>query len=295
MILEKFRQQANRAHYGTSFSPEQRGETTVKNYSEELENDLQFIKGIAEKYGKESTEAAGKYQQRYERHFSAWLSSKSNCISPMITGPAKFPTQRAEKYNRWEENKYKYFREWRQKVLGLIERSFKPKETPLTELERAKNDLATREKNHELMKRSNAILRKAKGNDATTQLIAIGLSESLARELQQPGNWWGKGYARFELSNNLANIQRLKDRVAQLEAKASKHASGEQQEMEINGVKVVRNYEADRLQLYFDGKPDAETINKLKRNGWRWSPFGKCWQRKLTPQAHRDAVYLLKS
>jgi hypothetical protein len=64
---------------------------------------------------------------------------------------------------------------------------------------------------------------------------------------------------------------------------------------EINGVSVVNNFDYDRLQLFFDGKPELEMITRLKRNGWKWSPTNKCWQRKLTDNARRDAQILLQS
>ena len=40
-----------------------------------------------------------------------------------------------------------------------------------------------------------------------------------------------------------------------------------------------------RLQLIFDGKPEPEVLEILKRNGFRWSPKNEAWQRQLTPNA----------
>lgn len=51
----------------------------------------------------------------------------------------------------------------------------------------------------------------------------------------------------------------------------------------INGetAQVVANKEEMRLQLVFDGKPNEETRNKLKSNGFRWAPSCGAWQRLL--------------
>lgn len=45
------------------------------------------------------------------------------------------------------------------------------------------------------------------------------------------------------------------------------------------------NASINRLQIIFDGKPDEETRNTLKANGFRWSPREGAWQRQLTDNA----------
>lgn len=51
---------------------------------------------------------------------------------------------------------------------------------------------------------------------------------------------------------------------------------------EFEGGKVEANTEANRLQIFFDEKPDAATREELKSNGFRWSPKAEAWQRQLT-------------
>ena len=295
MILEHLAEQARRAFNLTSFSPEKRGQNLIKEFSAELSEDLEQIKKWAAEYGKESMDVCVKYQSRYEKHFTAWLSSKSNCISPMITGPSNFPTARAQKMNRWEHNKYEFFANWRVRCLQAIQRGFKPKITVDSELDNAKRRLVEREERQQYMKTVNKIIRNAKGNDCTEELIAAGLSADDARRVQTPCPAFKTiGFARFELSNNLASITRLQNRVQELEAKEQIRNKSVTKEQVINGVRVVHNFEADRLQLFFEGRPTAEVITKLKKSGWRWSPSQKCWQRKLTPVAYHSALELLK-
>lgn len=59
----------------------------------------------------------------------------------------------------------------------------------------------------------------------------------------------------------------------------------EAKEYTIAGVLVRHNVEENRLQLIFDGKPSLDMISKLKKNGYKWSPRNKAWQRQLTPNA----------
>lgn len=47
------------------------------------------------------------------------------------------------------------------------------------------------------------------------------------------------------------------------------------------GFQVERNTDINRLQLKFDGKPEANVRSILKSNGFRWSPREGAWQRQL--------------
>ena len=53
------------------------------------------------------------------------------------------------------------------------------------------------------------------------------------------------------------------------------------------------NTEANRLQIFFDEKPDAATREELKSNGFRWSPKAEAWQRQLTLQQSGYPVFLV--
>ena len=45
------------------------------------------------------------------------------------------------------------------------------------------------------------------------------------------------------------------------------------------------NQEDNRLQVVFDGMPDADTRAELKSSGFRWAPSVGAWQRQLTDNA----------
>jgi len=67
----------------------------------------------------------------------------------------------------------------------------------------------------------------------------------------------------------------------------------EQSEYMRGDVKVLHNVEENRLQLFFNGKPDDEKITMLKKNGYKWSPRFKAWQRQLTPNAITSLRWVL--
>lgn len=62
------------------------------------------------------------------------------------------------------------------------------------------------------------------------------------------------------------------------------------QETENDFFKVVRNAEAMRLQIIFEGKPEPEVREVLKKNGFRWAPSNSAWQRHL----NKNSEYALK-
>ena len=284
MLLQKHLEIAIRAHNGTSFSPERRGAQYVKDYSEQLADDLQKV---AEKGGD-----ANEYQARYERLFVSWMHAKGNCLSSMITGPSKFPTRRAEKANRSEQNRYQEFQQFREKYFARIEknarREAKATSDPLAEM-RAK--LAQAERGQSFMVAANKVIRK-KITDAEkiALLMESGISEKLATELLAPDYCGRVGFATYQLTNNLANIKRMGARVAELEKKAN--ATTKEVER-ADGITIVENAEADRLQIFFPGKPAPEMIATLKRNAFKWSPSNGCWQRQLTDNARRAARKIL--
>jgi predicted transcriptional regulator len=241
-----------------------------------LESDLA---GLDEEYSQY-------YESKFISLFTAWMHRKSNCISSMITGPAKFPTRRAQRANNAEENAWKVFDQWRTKYL---KRGGAPrvKITLDAELEKAINDLAQRERQHATMKAINAICRKP---NAAELLKEQGWSDNAIHEFLNPAySFYGKGYPKFELTNNNASINRLRERVDYLTSKVEKRESGQKDEVAFPGGTCLTNRVEDRVQFIFDEKPERSVIEMLKKSGWKWSPSQSAWQRKITPNAFASA------
>ena len=64
-------------------------------------------------------------------------------------------------------------------------------------------------------------------------------------------------------------------------------------EKQYTHFKAVKNIDDNRLQLFFDGKPDESIRAILKKNGYKWSPRNTAWQRQLTPNAINNLRYVL--
>jgi predicted GH43/DUF377 family glycosyl hydrolase len=92
-------------------------------------------------------------------------------------------------------------------------------------------------------------------------------------------------YESWKLTNNNANIKRIRIRIARLERMANNAPQG----WEFDGGKVVVNTDENRLQIIFESKPDENVRGELKSNGFRWAPSQGAWQRQLTDNALRAA------
>ena len=91
----------------------------------------------------------------------------------------------------------------------------------------------------------------------------------------------------FDTTNTNAEIRRLRGRLEKIK-RVKEQGTLEETTADENGnelFKVVKNTDIMRLQLIFDGKPEAEVRDILKQNGFRWSPKNGAWQRQLTDNA----------
>lgn len=143
--------------------------------------------------------------------------------------------------------------------------------------------LAKCEELQETVKRVNALVRKgvkAHGADHDAVyafLIANGISEKLAKGSSDPVQGV-RGIPGYVTTNNGAEMRRIKSRISKLESIAKL----ETKEITVGTVRIVQNIEANRMQLFFPGKPDAETIKDLKSSGFRWAPSERAWQRHIS-------------
>lgn len=140
-------------------------------------------------------------------------------------------------------------------------------------------ELAECETSQERMKAANKAIRTGKTPEKQVPaLVALGFSEDSAQTLLK-GDFCGRvGFASYQLSNNNANMTRIKKRIQELEARRSREAV----EVETEGYTYREDVEENRVMFEFDGKPEQEVRDLLKRNAFKWSPSRGAWVRQLT-------------
>ncbi|MDR2275379.1 MAG: DUF3560 domain-containing protein [Sphingobacterium sp.] len=140
----------------------------------------------------------------------------------------------------------------------------------------------------DFMKSANRCLKK---NDKKAFLKLPNTSEKTWDLLNTPNVMGDIGFAGYKLTNNNANIRRITQRIEKLKRIEQR----EELDTVINGVRIFENHEANRLQVYFEGKPSEDIRKKLKSNGFRWSPSQGAWQRGIGNYALRAAFEIAKS
>jgi hypothetical protein len=106
----------------------------------------------------------------------------------------------------------------------------------------------------------------------------------------QKAKWKAEGYGArdWRISNTNANIRYYKKKIEALEAREK--LSEQFQETIIPGGKIY--FANDRLIVEHDEKPDRDTLDAIRSNGFKYSPRTKTWVRQFTGNAVHSARIL---
>ena len=147
-------------------------------------------------------------------------------------------------------------------------------------IEKLTEKLQKCEKEQDFMKKANAYYKKngtTKGCDG----ISDELAAKLDARVQESYSWDKQPFPSYRITNNGAEIRRIKKRIENIEANKGTEFVG----WKFNGGEAVINEDKNCLQLLFDEKPGDEQRATLKANGFRWAPSDKAWQRQLNANA----------
>lgn len=292
----KFAQDAFR---GTSFHSEERGARFIRDVDEHLAQIAQWVgQWRTDDNAAAIDEALAYYRQKYTELARAYLAAHSRCISSFIAGPSGFPVERARKANASADKRLNDWLEWAHRQRERLARQFNPNAPQVisaddgeavaklrAKLEKLRND-------QEMYKTANKICRRKITDDEVAAALAdLGLNDEAIHAALHP-MWGSRGFEAYVLSNNNANIKRVEQRIAALEAEQARREVTPS-EYEINGVRVEEDAGDNRLKLWFAGKPAASVIAALKAHGFHWSPRQGCWMRQLNEHARRAAREVL--
>ena len=136
-------------------------------------------------------------------------------------------------------------------------------------VDKLKAKLAGLEAFQEKMKAVNAYYRKHGTLEGCPQLSAEEV-EKLKAGMARSWRADYKPYESYVLTNNNAVIRQTKKRIEELSAKAETEYEG----WAFEGGEVKMNREINRLQVFFDAKPDRETCSAMRHSGFKLVPHG---------------------
>ena len=282
---------AKRAKDMNSFSDYKQGSATAE-YRHYVDEAVQLAerqkRRVDPMYHEKIDSLLDTYARKLAANMNKGYEIDARVPSILIAGGSNFPTRKKEKQNAARDSNY---REW-QDIQGLLD---KIRSTGMggisaddpQAVQKLEKKLESLEKSQETMKAVNAYYRKHKTLDGCPHLPPEEL-EKLKADMASSWHLEDKPFATWALSNNSAEIRRVKDRIKSLSQQKEIGFVG----WEFDGGKVEANTEANRLQIFFEDKPDEATREALKSNGFRWSPKAGAWQRQLTSNAYYAADYV---
>ena len=231
------------------------------------------------------------YSRKLAANMNNGFAIDARVPSVLIAGGSNFPVRKKEKQNAARDKNYK---EWKD-IQGLLEKirstgmgGISADDPDAVKKLNAKLEKLT--KAQETMKAVNAYYRKHKNLEGCQELDGEAIQKLKAR--MEIRGIQDKPYPTWALSNNNAEIRRIKERIQSLSVNKEELFTG----WEFAGGKAEINVKDNRLQLFFDDKPDGKIRDELKSNGFKWSPKALAWQRQLTSNAiyAADAISSIK-
>ena len=277
---------ARAAKEANSFSDYVEGSATAQ-YNAQCENARRIAEARKLCVPTERHAELDRLVERYCERLAKWTNAnnanEARCPSILICGGGNFPDGKKNKQNARRDTLRREY-EIIAAILDKIESygigGFPILAGDADAIEKLKAKIADAECTQQTMKMHNAYYRKHK-----TMKGCEGIPDALAEQLDAsiPTTWYKAPHAGWELTNNLANIKRMKERVEALEREKNAEAS----EWDTLGldIKIVENKEIMRLQVVFDGKPSATVRDVMKGAAFHWSPSQGAWQRQLTDNA----------
>jgi hypothetical protein len=287
------RELAYRAHAGTSHVPDDRADMERTEYASTLSADFEMLAAHATTDDKRALLQSGfvRYREGYKTRCLAYLESRSRCLSAMITGPSNFPTRRNQKRNGTADRRLQELIEYRRRGLDAIRKALHPESRPIMAgdtdaISRLGQKVAEAEKMQITMREVNAAIRRQAKEGAEAQVKAVmavdpAITEADAREWLLPDELGRIGFPAYKLTNNNANIHRMKSRIDLL---SRDKATADLTKRGDNGVLMTDCPADSRVRLFFPMIPPEPVRARLKSSGFRWHPWLRCWQAFRNPQ-----------
>ena len=276
----------------SSFDPERRAENDKKMFGASMLN----LYNSSVEEAKENNRLE-EYNQAFERYYAVILkknkeviSARTGTFSTAVTGRAGIKGSQLRKNEAKQKREYEINKE----LIDYIEKAEKKLNEVARNPDRFYSDQAIKSTD------KNAI---EKLNQKIEQLEAekdfIKRSEKACKEYHIPQKEAKEYVEQIErhglplikgISSISAEIRRVKERIALLE----KSKESEDENFDIENGRILVNKEAQRVQIFFDNIPDANTRDALKKRAFKWAPSAKAWQRTLTGNAIDAVKYLIK-
>ncbi|MCG8828795.1 DUF1738 domain-containing protein [Tenacibaculum dicentrarchi] len=292
------------SYYWISFSPDRRAKTELNDWKNGLAEQYKELKEYAKQEGYSVADLNNDYEYFHKRLLKAKLeviSSRSRTASSMITGSANFPTERNRKKIGYYRNKLEKYLAIHDKGINAIKKKIHPfkqiKSGEKNTIEMLNQKVFNLEKLREIQNDFNKNIHRKTANIDDRKLFFIENNPIPFYKKAFPNKsiWFVESRVEEAVNGNKLvidlylskTILDTKKRIKGEELRNNEIGS-DGSKMFFDGGYYIHNSEANRIQVFYDEKPNDEIKNLLKKNAFRWSPRNKAWQRQMT----RNAIYV---
>jgi len=275
------------AFTNTSHTPEKRGQARREEYAATLKSAREQLDAAAKTDEQKRIADAefARYREGMKSRTLAYLNALSRTASSMITGPANFPVERNRKAGAVADKRGEELRDFDKRARAAMLRAVNAAATP---------EMRSNEETGRIEQITAKFIERSRdGFNAMSKQNFVGKLERAAKNgetqavaralqmLREEGQRRGK-----PLFVNRASIWKLADVATEaVQAEASAPTGEQEHAAYTDGTRVVRNYDDDRLRIFFPGKPSDAQRTALKSRGFKWSPANGAWQRQNTQAA----------
>ena len=288
----------------SSFDPERRAENDKKMFGASMLN----LYNSSVEEAKENNRLE-EYNQAFERYYAVILkknkeviSARTGTFSTAVTGRAGIKGSQLRKNEAKQKREYEINKE----LINYIEKAEKKlnevarnpdqfykdqaiKSTDKNAIEKLNQKIELLEAEKDFIKRSEKACKEYQKTEDFSVFEKYNIPQKEAKEYVEQIERHGLPLIKG-ISSISAEIRRVKERITLLE----KSKESEDENFDIENGRILVNKEAQRVQIFFDNIPDANTRDALKKRAFKWAPSAKAWQRTLTGNAIDAVKYLIK-
>ncbi|MBE7648330.1 ArdC family protein [Tenacibaculum finnmarkense] len=299
------------SYYWVSFDPDRRAKSEFKEWITGMAAQYLEFKELSEKESYSIDDLNNDFEYYHKRLLKAKLeiiSSRSKTASSMITGSANFPVASNRKKMGYYQDKITNFLEIDKKGIKAIKNKIKPyvqiKSGEANTLEMLEQKVFNLVKLRDIEKDFNKNIHRKSANIDDRKLFFIENNPVpfYKKAFPNDSTWSVDSSVKEAINGNELIIKfhlsklilDTKKRIKAEELRSNEIAPKDS-EMFFDGGYYIHNIEANRIQVFYDEKPNNETKNLLKKNAFRWSPKNNAWQRQMTRAAISAAEKLFKT
>ena len=288
----------------SSFDPERRAENDKKMFGASMLN----LYNSSVEEAKENNRLE-EYNQAFERYYAVILkknkeviSARTGTFSTAVTGRAGIKGSQLRKNEAKQKREYEINKE----LIDYIEKAEKKlnevarnpdrfysdqaiKSTDKNAIEKLNQKIEQLEAEKDFIKRSEKACKEYQKTKDFSVFEKYNIPQKEAKEYVEQIERHGLPLIKG-ISSISAEIRRVKERITLLE----KSKASEDENFDIENGRILVNKEAQRVQIFFDNIPYANTRDALKKRAFKWAPSAKAWQRTLTGNAIDAVKYLIK-